>query len=149
MREDDLREQLLTAWIGINSMFKDSRMTRELTYNEAVIMKLAYDQYRLDGVGRVSVQAVRKKTNMLKSLVNRTVNSLCEQGYLTKERGSEDARALFVRLTPDRLPDFLSVHRGSLKLAETVIGVIGQEDAAQFVRICEKILNAEVQTGSE
>ena len=145
MREDDLREQLLTAWIGINSMFKDSRMTRELTYNEAVVMKLAYDQYRLDGVGRISVQAVRKKTNMLKSLVNRTVTSLCEQGYLTKERDDEDARVLFVRLMPDRLPDFLAVHHRSLELAEAVIGVIGQEDAAQFVRICKKILNTGVQ----
>lgn len=145
MGQDDLRERLLTAWIGINSLFKDSRMTRDLTYNEAVVMKLVYDQYRADGVGRVSMQMVLKRTNMLKSQANRTVNSLCGQGYLIKERDNGDARALFVRLSPDRLPDFLSVHGHSLDLVQTVIDVIGEADAAQFVRICEKFLDAELE----
>lgn len=145
MGGDDLRERLLTAWIGINGMFKDSRMTRELTYNEAVVMKLVYDQYRADGLGRVPMQTVLKRTNMLKSLANRTVNSLCEQGYLLKERDDEDARALFIRPAPDRLPDFLTVHGHSLGLVQAVIDVIGEEDAAQFVRICEKLLGAGLQ----
>lgn len=55
MENGELRERLLSAWIGINGFFKDSRMTRELTYNEAVVMKLVYDQYRADGMGRVPV----------------------------------------------------------------------------------------------
>lgn len=145
MDETDLRERLLSAWIGINGIFKDSRMTRDLTYNEAVVMKLVYDQYRVDDLGRVSMQTVLKRTNMLKSLANRTVNSLCEQGYLLRERGDEDARMLFVRLAPDRLSDFLVVHGRSLELVQAVIDVIGDEDAVQFVRICEKFLNAELQ----
>lgn len=145
MDETDLRERLLSAWIGINGIFKDSRMTRDLTYNEAVVMKLVYDQYRVDDLGRVSMQTVLKRTNMLKSLANRTVNSLCEQGYLLRERDGEDARMLFVRLAPDRLSDFLVVHGRSLELVQAVIDVIGDEDAVQFVRICEKFLNAELQ----
>lgn len=145
MDEADLRERLLSAWIGINGIFKDSRMTRDLTYNEAVVMKLVYDQYRVDDLGRVSMQTVLKRTNMLKSLANRTVNSLCEQGYLLRERDDEDARMLFVRLAPDRLSDFLVVHGRSLELVQAVIDVIGDEDAVQFVRICEKFLNAELQ----
>lgn len=136
----DLREELLTAWIGINSFFKDSRMTRELTYNEAVVMKLAYDQYRADGVGRVPVQMVLKRTNMLKSLANRTIDSLCAQGYLVKER---DGRTLALRLAPRRLPDFLAVHQRPLDLAQAVIDAIGPEDAAEFVRICRRFLDAE------
>ena len=145
MDETDLRERLLSAWIGINGIFKDSRVTRDLTYNEAVVMKLVYDQYRVDDLGRVSMQTVLKRTNMLKSLANRTVNSLCEQGYLLRERDDEDARMLFVRLAPDRLSDFLVVHGRSLELVQAVIDVIGDEDAVQFVRICEKFLNAELQ----
>ena len=65
MENGELRERLLSAWIGINGFFKDSRMTRELTYNEAVVMKLVYDQYRADGVGRVPVQSILKRTYML------------------------------------------------------------------------------------
>ena len=142
MENGELRERLLSAWIGINGFFKDSRMTRELTYNEAVVMKLVYDQYRADGVGRVPVQSILKRTNMLKSLANRTIDSLCAQGYLVKERSG---RALSLRLAPQRLADFLAVHQRPLALAQAVIDAIGPEDADRFVRICEKFLDAEVQ----
>lgn len=142
MENDDLRERLLSAWIGINGFFKDSRMTQELTYNEAVVMKLVYDQYRADGVGRVPLRSILKRTNMLKSLANRTIDSLCAQGYLVKERSG---RALSLRLAPQRLADFLAVHQRPLALAQAVIDTIGPEDADRFVRICEKFLDAEVQ----
>lgn len=141
--EEDLREELLNAWIGLNGYLKDSRMTRRLTYNESVTMKLVLDQYRRDGVGRTPVQTILRKTRMLKSQVNRTVNSLCRQGYLTREKGGEDARTLFVRPVPERLSDFLAVHEDSLQMAQTVIDVIGAEDAAQFIRICQRFLAAE------
>ena len=141
--DEDLRERLLNAWIGLNGYLKDSRVTQAMTYNEAVTMKLVLDQYRQDGVGRTPVQAILRKTRMLKSQVNRTVNALCRQGYLTKEKGGEDARALFARPVPERLADFLAVHARSLQMAQTIIDVIGAEDAAQFVRICQRLLAAE------
>lgn len=140
---EDLREELLNAWIGLNGYLKDSRVTQTLTYNESVTMKLVLDQYRQDGIGKTPVQTILRKTHMLKSQVNRTVNSLCQQGYLRKEKGDTDARALFVCPVPERLTDFLTVHEHSLQMAQTVIDVIGAEDAAQFVRICQRLLAAE------
>lgn len=114
-------------------------MTQGLTYNEAVTMKLVYDRYRADGEGRTPVRYIIRQTRMLKSQVNRTLNALCAQGYLTKERDTEDARALFVRPDPDRLEDFLAVHRRSLSIVRAIIHVIGEDDAAEFVRICGKL----------
>lgn len=141
MWNEDIRERLLTAWIGINSLFKDSRMTRELTYNEAIVMKLVYDQYRADGEGRTAVRSILKRTHMLKSMVNRTIDSLCAQGYLVKERDERDARALRVRPVPQRLGGFLAIHQRSLDIVQAVIDVIGPEDAEEFARICEKLLS--------
>lgn len=142
MEKEKLPEELVSAWIGLNGLLKDSRVTREMTYNEAVVMKLVYDQYRADGVGRTAVKTIVQRTNMLKSLVNRTVNALCQKGYLVKERGEEDARSLFVRPVEERLGDFLRVHETSLDLARQIIRVIGQRDAEAFVRICGKFLDA-------
>lgn len=144
MVQKDLREQLLSAWIDINGFFKDSRMTKALTYNEAIVMKLAFDQYRSDGIGQISVQTILKQTRMLKSLANRTINSLCEQGYLAKERNQDDARELSVRLIPERLNDFLAVHEQSLHLAQAVIDAIGVADTEEFVRICRKFMDADI-----
>lgn len=139
MEDDGLQEQLLRAWIGVNGMLKNSQATRELTYNEAVVMKLVYDQFQKDGVGRTPVSRIVQETNMLKSLVTRTVSALCAKGYLVRERDGADARALFVCPAASHLPDFLAVHRRSLMLARQIIGIVGAEDAAAFVRMYEKL----------
>lgn len=142
MPDDLLEEQVLRAWVALNGTLKDSQMTKGLTYNEAIVMLLILEQYRRDGVGRTSVQHLLKSTNFLKSLMNRTVNALCIQGYLQKERVG---RQLFVAPLPQRLPDFLAVHNHSLSLARQVIDAIGQEDAQNFVRICEKLMAADLK----
>ena len=139
MEQEGLQERMLTAWIGLNGMLKDSRMTHGLTYNEAIVMKLVYDRYKADGVGRTAVRHIVRETRMLKSQVNRTVDSLCVQGFLRKERDAADARNLFVLPCPERVEDFLAVHRRSLQMVQRVIDVIGQEDAQIFVRIYEKL----------
>ena len=143
--KNELRERILSAWTGVNGFLKNSRMTQGITYNEAVTMKLVYEQYQKDGVGLTPVQTILKRTHMLKSLANRTINSLCTQGYLVKEQSGPDARMLYVRPLPERLPDFLAVHERSLRLAGAVIDILGEQDAESFVRICEKFLASDFQ----
>ncbi|MCI8739141.1 MAG: hypothetical protein HFG10_03400 [Oscillibacter sp.] len=145
MGDRELWERMLRAWIGVNGMLKDSRITRELTYNEAVIMKLVYDQYQADGIGCTAVSEIVRETNMLKSLVNRTVNALCGKGYLIRERSGKDARSVVVRPVEARLPDFLTVHRRSLSLVRQIIGIVGPEDAACFIRMYEKLSAAGIR----
>lgn len=145
METEDLRERLLEAWVGINGILKDSRMTKRLTYNEAIVMRLTFKQYQIDHIGQVSVQHILKQTNMLKSIVNRTINSLCTQGFLIKEQGISDRRNLFVRLVPEKLPEFLTVHQHSLEIVDKVIHMIGEEDAAVIVRCWNKLATADLQ----
>lgn len=141
MAEPDLREQLICSWVALNGMLKDSQMTKGLTYNESIVMLLVYDSYRRDPEGKVSIQSLLKSTRMLKSLMNRTVNSLCERGFLRKEYAG---RSLYVTVCPDRLSDFLQVHNRSLVIAQQIIDLIGQDDAADFIRICSKLQQSEL-----
>ncbi len=144
MANVELQEQVLSAWIYLNGILKNSRLTSKMTYNEAVIMKLAFEQYRRDGVGLIPVQRIIKETHMLKSLVNRTVNKLCERGYLRRRRNPDDGRNLLVAPVRERLPDFLAVHEQSLQMVQHVIDIIGEEDAAHFVRTCGKLSQSEL-----
>lgn len=145
MENEALLERMLRAWIGVSGLLKSSRITRELTYNEAIVMKLVYDQYKTDGTGRTAVRWIVQETNMRKSLVNRTVNALCAQGYLVRERGDADGRNVFVRPVEERLPDFLAVHRRSLELVRQIADVVGPEDAETFVRMYEKLSAAGIR----
>lgn len=140
-----LQEQVLSAWISLNALLKDSRVSKKMPYNEAVVMRIVLERFNADGVGRTPVQLIIKETQMLKSLVNRTINALCQQGYLEKQRDDRDGRSLFVLPVPEKLPDFLEVHQHSLSLVQNIIDIIGQEDAEHFVRICRKLSQGEVR----
>ncbi len=116
MENEALLERMLRAWIGVSGLLKSSRITRELTYNEAIVMKLVYDQYKTDGTGRTAVRWIVQETNMRKSL--------CV------------LRPYHVSDLPDRR---------SLELVRQIADVVGPEDAETFVRMYEKLSAAGIR----
>ena len=97
--ETPLEEQLITAWVRLTGIFKNTRITKGMVYNEAIVMLVAYNRYREDGKGLVSFKEIVSETRMLKSLVNRTIDSLVAKGYLTRCEG-KDKRTTFIRIVP-------------------------------------------------
>lgn len=139
MHKHSPEERLLEAWITLTGIIKNSRITTGLLYNEAVIMNMLYKSYCSDGIGIVSVKDITKKTRMLKSLVNRTVNSLEKNGFLERCKMSGDKRVAYVKCAKDRINAFLKVHKSSLAHAQKIIGIVGEEDTEAFIRIVDKI----------
>ena len=136
--ETPLEEQLITAWVRLTGIFKNTRITKGMVYNEAIVMLVAYNRYREDGKGLVSFKEIVSETRMLKSLVNRTIDSLVAKGYLTRCEG-KDKRTTFIRIVPENIGGFLEVHAHSLELARNMMQIIGTEDTEAFVRISDKI----------
>ncbi len=137
-REDNL----LNAWVKLSGILKNSRITKGLMYNEAIVMLMLYNRYCEDGSGMISVQEIIHETQMLKSLVNRTLNSLESKGLLEKCRGEKDKRTLYVKCVEDKLDVFLNVHASSLVVANQILEIIGEDDADTFIRIVEKIASS-------
>ena len=134
----DLDEELITAWVQLTRIKKNTRITKGLVYNESIVMLVAYRQYLTDGEGIVSFKELVRETRMLKSLVNRTIDSLVEKNMLMRCEG-KDKRTTFVKLIPENLGTYLAVHQESLTLARNVRKLIGDEDAEAFIRISQKI----------
>lgn len=134
----DLDEELISAWVQLTGILKNTRITKGLVYNEAIIMLAAYRRYREDGDGLISFKELVRETHMLKSLVNRTIDSLVKKNMLVRCEG-KDKRTTFVRLIPENLEAYLTVHEESLTLAHNVRELIGDEDAEAFIRIAQKI----------
>lgn len=137
----ELEEELVTAWVRLTAVLKNTRMTQGMIYNEAIVMMIAYNQYRKDGVGLVSFKDLVTETKMLKSLVNRTIDSLVAKNYLVRQEG-EDRRTTYVKPVPENLEEFLRVHESSKTLAHDIVDLIGREDAEAFVRLAAKICDA-------
>lgn len=142
LREIDMEhkteEGLITAWVQLTGVLKNTRITKGLVYNESIVMLVAYRKYQQDGMGLVSFKELVRETRMLKSLVNRTIDSLVEKQMLVRCEG-KDKRTTFVRLIPENLDAFLEVHESSLALAHRMLELIGEEDAQAFIRIAQKI----------
>lgn len=138
----ELEEELVTAWVRLTAALKNTRITQGMIYNEAIVMMIAYNKYREDGEGLVSFKELVTQTKMLKSLVNRTIDSLVSKNYLVRQEG-EDRRTTYVKPVPETLDEFLKVHNSSKALAHDMIKIIGREDAEAFVRLANKICNAD------
>ena len=142
MNNNLLEEKLLLAWVKLTGMIKNGRITKGLAYNEAIVMLLLYNRYQTDSVGLISMKEIATETKMLKSLVNRTVNSLEEKGLLVRCTGEDDKRITYVRCIKEKLDTFLLVHNNSLALVQNLVDIIGTEDAEAFIRITQKIEDA-------
>ena len=139
---EELDEALIIAWVRLTSALKNTRITKGMIYNEAIVMLIVYNRYREDGEGLVSFRELVSETKMLKSLVNRTIDSLEKKGYLLRLDGT-DKRTTFVKLAKEDLGEYLAVHAQSLELAHRIREIIGTENERSFIRISEKVTKAD------
>lgn len=142
MENKVLSEQLLHSWVLLSGILKNTRITKGLMYNEATVMLLVYNRYCEDAEGLICVKEIIQRTKMLKSLVNRTVNALEKKGLVQRCQVEGDRRMVYLKCNKDNLDIFLRVHNASLSLAQSIIDVIGQEDAETFIRIVKKLEDA-------
>lgn len=137
-----LENELISSWVRLSGILKNNRMTKDLKYNQSIIMLSIYKRYIVDGVGLTSVKDIINETGMLKSLVNRTLGELEKRGLIKFVAGRQDRRTKFVVCVKERLDVFLTVHNNSRMAANNIIEIIGQADAEAFVRIADKLSNA-------
>ena len=134
--------QLLRSWVQLSGILKNSRFTKELPYNEAIVMLMLYEKYQQDGKGILSVKEITTSTRMLKSLVNRTINALENKGLLIRCQSQGDKRIGYVQCVEEQLGVFLQVHASSMEIARQISTIIGPEDTEAFIRIVQKLQNA-------
>ncbi len=134
-----LEEDVIAAWVRLTGLLKNTRLTDGLQYNEAIIMNIVYRKYREDGVGEVSFKDLVTETSMLKSLVNRTIDSLVKRGLLERYSGEIDRRTSFVRPVRDNLHAYLELHERTLDMVHQIVEIIGRDDAEAFVRLSNKL----------
>ena len=142
MNNTEKCENLIKSWVKLSAIVKNSRITKGLVYNEAIVMLHVYERYREDGEGIISIKEITKETKMLKSLVNRTVNSLEQKGFLERCEKQGDKRMVYVKCITERLETFLIIHKGSIDIATEIINIVGEEDTNAFIRIVNKLEKA-------
>lgn len=143
MKQDlQLEEEVIAAWVKLTGLLKNTRLSQGMIYNEAIIMLIVNRRYEQDGEGLVSFKEIVAETNMLKSLVNRTIDSLVKKNLLLRCEGKTDRRTTFVRPVKENLHEYLEVHQRTLEMVGQIVEIIGKEDAQAFIRLTEKLSKA-------
>ncbi|MDE7100674.1 MAG: hypothetical protein K2O05_02340, partial [Anaeroplasmataceae bacterium] len=105
------------------------------SYNEAIILNYAYEAF-LQEKG-LYMQEILKKTKMLKSLCNRTLNQLIEKKFLSK---SVVKNQVVVYFNEDKVEDYIKIHQETFSSLQPIFEVLDTEDQMDFIRISEKLL---------
>lgn len=140
MENNLIEEEIISSWIYLTSIIKNCRVTTEFSYNESVILNLAYKKYLFDAKGLLPVKEIIKETFMLKSLVNRTIDALESKKMIIKEKNITDKRELNIKINPNNIDKYIKSHNDILKYVKKIVDFIGIEDAKSFAKISKKLL---------
>lgn len=130
-----MKEELIRNWIELTAIIKNNRIIKSISYNEAIILNYAYEAF-LQEKG-LFMQEILKKTKMLKSLCNRTLNQLIEKKFLRK---SVVKNQVIVYFNEDKVEDYLKIHQETFSSLQPIFEVLDTEDQMDFIRISEKLL---------
>lgn len=131
---DNMNERLLAAWLRLSTSIVNSRVVPDMTYNESLVCNILYNQSR-HSAEKLTATHLCTMTGMLKSQMNRTLNSLEARGIVMRERSMQDKRQVFVSLNPENCTEYIAQHNKILYAIDSMIERIGAERAQQAIEL--------------
>ena len=93
--QNQLKDELLEAYIQVSMKLWNERAVRFMPYNEALICHLLRTRIKLHpDKPYLTMKQLCDTTGILKSQMNKTLNSLEESGLITRERSTNDKRVV-------------------------------------------------------
>ena len=134
-RHGELTERLLDSWLNLSMDLWNERFVSDLSYNESLVCHLLYKQRRNHPEAPyMTLMQLSHETGILKSQMNKTLTALEENGFILRERSTEDKRIVYITLKEENLTKYHSQHAHILEVVDTVIDGLGDraEDAIEI-----------------
>ena len=145
-----LTEDLLAAWLRLTTVIDNQRLAvpcaadqPRLPFNEAMVCGLLV---RAQEQGHcLTASDLCRQTRILKSQMNRTLQSMEDKGLIERTRSTLDKRQVFLWLNTDS-PAFRTQHEKSLKLIDSLIARTGEEKAGKIAQLFAEIATLAQET---
>lgn len=134
-----LNEQLLDVWLHLSVVINNERVVSDVPYNESLICNILYRNQLQDPGHLLTATDLCDATRMLKSQMNRTLNSMEEKGFISRERSRTDKRLVYVHLNREHTKLYEQQHSQILNKLDTLIERIGEEKTQQTISLLEEI----------
>lgn len=134
----DQNEELLRAWLHLSTTINNDRLTSELPYNEALLCNILYSNQQESPERILTATDLCRRSHMLKSQMNRTLQSMEEKGIILRHRSETDRRQVYITL--NKTSDlYRRQHESILTLVNRIADKLGPEQVAAAIDLFTKI----------
>lgn len=132
---EDVKEKVLDAWLQLLTSINTERVVSSMTFNEAVLCNiLSRNKNRL-----FTATELCNKVKMQKSLMNRTLTSMENKGWISRIRSTLDKRQIFVKWNEEANAFYKKEHEAVLDLIDRILSKIGYEKANEVIQMFSMI----------
>ncbi len=132
---EKINDALLDAWLKTTSVLINRRMVEGLSFNEAFVCNLLNRPENRVSEEMVTATYLCQETGMLKSQMNKTLNSLEKKDMIRRERSTSDRRKVYIHLVEENMGVYWSSHEDILAFVDCLLDEIGLEKGKQTIDI--------------
>lgn len=136
-----LNERLLEVWLELSMAINNERVVSDVPFNESLICNILYRAQMQDPDNRLTATDLCNATKMLKSQMNRTLNSMEEKGFISRLRSDTDKRLIYVTLNLVKALPYQEQHSKILELIDRIIEQMGEDKVLQTIDLLTQISN--------
>lgn len=143
--DNNKNEDLLWAWLRLSTVISNEKLVSDMPYNEALICNILYRNQLEHPEKRLTATDLCGETRMLKSQMNRTLNSLEQKRMITKERSEQDRRRIWISLDMEKSALYRQQHSKIMGLIDALLERVGTERTDEIIRLFHLIADTAKQ----
>ena len=128
---EDIKEKALDAWLQLLTAVNTERIVTSMTFNEAVVCNIL----NRNKEKVFTATELCNKMKMQKSLMNRTLTSMEEKGWISRIRSTLDKRQVFVKWNEQANAIYEKEHETVLNLVDRILSKVGYEKANEVIQM--------------
>ena len=129
------REEVLKGWLKLSMAINNERLVSGLPYNEFLICGILYRNQKSEKPEELTATDMCNATKILKSQMNRTLNSLEKKGLIERTRSEKDKRQVYVSFRMERADVYEKEHERLLNFVDELMDRIGWEHSEEIVKL--------------
>ena len=135
------REEVLKGWLKLSMAINNERLVSGLPYNEFLICGILYRNQKSEKAEKLTATDLCNATKILKSQMNRILNSLEKKELIIRTRSERDKRQLYVTFRMERAESYEQEHERILKFVDELMNRIGWDRSEEIVKLFDLIAN--------
>lgn len=141
----NINEEVLEAWLRLTTVISNAKIVSDMPYNEALICNFLYNNQLQSPEHPLTATDLCRQTKMLKSQMNRTLQSMENKQLITRKRSDSDKRQVFIFLNT-KSEAYKKQHEKSLQIINSLADKIGAEKTKDIASLFNTIADLAQET---